>query len=260
VDPARRPIALIAASSRAAAALRAILDEWFLIHEVATPQSVLPEALHLMPDVIVASAEGQGEDFSALAHGVRGDPVLHRTPLILVAWTGDVRACLDGLAAGADDFVVAPFVPEELVTRIHRRLGRLAVHASDRSADAAFVERVLDEIDTHLHDSGYRIGDLARALGVSEAKLKRRLRALLDRCPRELVRERRLMRAARLLEDGACTAKEAGFLVGFSSAEHFSRTFRQHFGVPPSLLTSRHPTAAPDLATAHGTTPVAVPG
>ncbi len=44
----------------------------------------------------------------------------------------------------------------------------------------------------------------------------------------------RLERAGQLLRAGAGTVSEVAYGVGFKSLSHFSRRFREHYGVAPS--------------------------
>lgn len=101
-------------------------------------------------------------------------------------------------------------------------------------ASSLYLSRVIAEIDANLHDSGYRVGTLALALSTSESQLKRRLRALKGCSPVELIRQRRLEQAARLLEKGAGTISEIGYATGFNSPSYFTKCFREHYGMTPS--------------------------
>ena len=52
---------------------------------------------------------------------------------------------LDALDAGADDFVVKPFSPRELVARLHARVRRVAVPAEPAARRFEFGELTIDE-------------------------------------------------------------------------------------------------------------------
>jgi len=173
---------------------------------------------------------------ASMTRAVRTDDVLANLPVFAVSTRGDSDACLRALEAGADDFLTAPFDTVELKARMRRRLHRPEeVDLSDyRSADLAFVRRTLIEIDAHLGDADFNTQILAQGVGLSASTLKRHLRALALPGPGELIRLRRLERAAYLLRDGNCSVKETAYLVGYADPGYFSKAFREHFGVPPS--------------------------
>jgi AraC-like DNA-binding protein len=58
--------------------------------------------------------------------------------------------------------------------------------------------------------------------------------------------ELRLGEAARLLKQSKGNISEIGFAVGFQSASHFGRAFREKFGVSPSEYRSKTVPASPD--------------
>ncbi|MDN8004496.1 helix-turn-helix transcriptional regulator [Burkholderia multivorans] len=63
--------------------------------------------------------------------------------------------------------------------------------------------------------------------------------------PHQYIIENRLQAARRLIERGECDVTEAALDCGFSSASHFSATFRKRWGVSPSALKPRAATATP---------------
>lgn len=64
-----------------------------------------------------------GVDLTAYAR--RGYPQL---PVLLLTARGEVEDRLEGLDAGADDYVVKPFSPREVVARVRALLRRVGVH------------------------------------------------------------------------------------------------------------------------------------
>lgn len=102
------------------------------------------------------------------------------------------------------------------------------------SDDAAFLSNVLRTIEAHLGESQFTVDRLANAMALSRRHLTRRLRDVADETPGKLIRRMRLQRAAQLLDQRAGTVSEIAHAVGFNSASHFARAFRQHIGVSPS--------------------------
>lgn len=103
-----------------------------------------------------------------------------------------------------------------------------------RSADEVFLERVHSVIARSLHDECFNVTALAQEVGVDRSHLYRRLHALIDQSPSDLIRACRLEHAAKLLHHRTGTVSEIAHQVGFKSVAHFSHSFREHFQMPPS--------------------------
>lgn len=62
-----------------------------------------------------------------------------RTPVLMVSALSDVDARIAGLRAGGDDYLIKPFVPDELVVRVEVLLRRAAPTAETRLTVGAIV-------------------------------------------------------------------------------------------------------------------------
>ena len=67
----------------------------------------------------------------ALAQQLRAAPRTAKLPLIMVTAKGEEGDRVAGLESGADDYLVKPFSPRELVARIQAVLRRRAPHAAE---------------------------------------------------------------------------------------------------------------------------------
>jgi len=86
------------------------------------------------PDVIVSDVMMPGLDGFGLIARLRADPALAETPVLLVSARAGEEARIEGLEAGADDYLVKPFGARELLTRIDSQLMRARVRAIERAA------------------------------------------------------------------------------------------------------------------------------
>jgi transcriptional regulator GlxA family with amidase domain len=75
---------------------------------------------------------------------------------------------------------------------------------------------------------------LSAKAGLSDRQLERKLKALIDQTPNQFIRSMRLQRAKQLLEQNAGTVSEIAYRLGFNNLSHFSKNFREAFGVLPS--------------------------
>lgn len=82
----------------------------------------------------------------------------------------------------------------------------------------------------------FSVDDLARAVGFSRSQLHRKLKALVDKSPNQLIREMRLQRAKVLLDAKTGNISEIAYEVGYSNLSYFSKSFKEFFGETPSKL------------------------
>ncbi|WP_299218708.1 alpha/beta fold hydrolase [uncultured Aquimarina sp.] len=106
---------------------------------------------------------------------------------------------------------------------------RLAKHNS-------FLEKVLQNIYNHLSNDCFGVTTLCKEIGVSERQLQRKLKAITNKSPNQLISSVRLQYAKELLLDQENTVAEIAFQTGFSSPSYFSKCFKKEFAVSPSEL------------------------
>ncbi|MCV9937050.1 AraC family transcriptional regulator [Boseaceae bacterium BT-24-1] len=87
-------------------------------------------------------------------------------------------------------------------------------------------ERLADEID---------LQGLATAAGVTRFQVIRDFKKLTGSTPATFIRDRRLRRANRLIQQGASLA-DAAFAAGFADQSHLSRSFRAVHGITPGMF------------------------
>src|ERR1700677_2032509 len=89
--------------------------------------------------------------------------------------------------------------------------------------------------------ANYRVNKLAASCDVSSRQLQRFVQETLGLTPRKWMRDLRQKRALALLSD-ATSVKRVALDLGYSQTCHFSRDFKNAFGVPPSQ--ARHASLA----------------
>jgi signal transduction histidine kinase/serine phosphatase RsbU (regulator of sigma subunit) len=73
-------------------------------------------------DLVLADVMMPGLDGFGLLDAVRGDERLRRIPFVLLSARAGEEAAVEGLHAGADDYVVKPFTAQELLARVRANL------------------------------------------------------------------------------------------------------------------------------------------
>lgn len=157
----------------------------FAVHEAESAAAARSRLLEIHPDLILLDVMMPGEDGLSLTRHLvetRG------TPVILLTARGEATDRIVGLEMGADDYVVKPFEPRELVARIKSVLRRaqsgIPVSAGD-DLNYRFEGWQLDPLKQKLTDPD------GAAVPISTAEF-RMLRAFLDH-PREVLDRDRLL-------------------------------------------------------------------
>ena len=123
----------------------------------------------------------------------------------------------------------SPAIDAELYPIVEEHVRRQAAEAARRGTSLGALVRALEASPL---DSAPLLEDVAAAIGVSAATLSRRLRAQGLRW-RDLVNERRMQAAARLLLHSRREVAEIALAVGFAESASFIRRFGRHFGMTP---------------------------
>ncbi|MCB0687187.1 MAG: response regulator [Saprospiraceae bacterium] len=213
----------------------------------------LMKAMQMIPDLIITDVMMPEMDGTELCRQLRQKVETSHIPIIMLTAKADREGKMEGLEVGADDYLTKPFDHEELIVRAknliqQRRLLRRRF-ASDvifkpnevasNSIDEAFLTNVLQVIEKNMEDPSFSVEDLAKDVSLSRSQLHRKLKALADQSPNELIRSFRLQRAHDLLLNNAGNMSEVAYQVGFNSLSYFSKCFKDQFGLAPSEILSK---------------------
>ena len=84
----------------------------------------LEKAQQDAPDVVVLDAMMPKADGLEVLARIKGDPALSDTPVIMLTARKGQKDIVSALDKGADDYLVKPFIPEELLARLARLIAR----------------------------------------------------------------------------------------------------------------------------------------
>lgn len=184
---------------------------------------------------------------------IKSDLELSHLPCILLTAKNTLQARLQGLELGADVYIEKPFSPKHLKMQIASLLANRnkiknyfanspAVHLKTiayTKADERFLETVNQIIEEHLQEQELDVDRLARYMNMSRTTFYRKINAISNLTPNDLINITRLKKAAALMGDGF-NINEASDLVGYNSPKIFSKNFEKQFGMMPSEYIHEH--------------------
>jgi CheY-like chemotaxis protein len=236
------------------------LDPVGAVIQAADGAEALERAGELLPDLVVTDARMRDLDGFELCRRLQSDERTSHIPIVMLTVMTSVERRLEGIEAGADAYLEKPVDGRELRARVtgllakrdtlrERFRARVVVKPSEVSArpvDQLFFEKVMSTIEARMGEADFSVSELADEMAMSTSQLTRKLRALIDQAPGQLIRSVRLQRAADLVAAGAGNISTIAYRVGFSDQAHFTRTFKRHMGMTPSEY--RRDSAAADSA------------
>ena len=205
------------------------------------------KARHAQPDIIISDVMMPYKDGYGLTQTLKTDILTSHIPIILLTAKVGQMDKLEGLSAGADAYLTKPVDFNELEIRIEnliklrkelrtRFAENLQIHPSEvsvNSVDVDFMEKLTAIIETNISNENFSVEEMSQEIGLSSRQLNRKLVALINKTPAELLKSIRLQRAADLLSQDAGTIADIAFQTGFRSAAYFSTSFKNHFGKTP---------------------------
>ncbi|MFX0555471.1 ATP-binding protein [Maribacter sp. CXY002] len=205
-------------------------------------------AMAEIPDVIISDVMMPKKNGFELCNTVKTDSKTSHIPIILLTAKAGQDNKMEGLYQGADAYLTKPFAPDELLVRIKNLIGLrqklwekvketdglLVDELQLNSMEDEFLRKVFKVINENLEDASFSVELLASTVGFSRAQLHRKLKALINKSPNQLISEIRLNTAYQLLQNKTGNVSEIAYTVGFSNLSYFAKTFKEKFGTSPS--------------------------
>ena len=217
---------------------------------VSGPREAMEVVRSVAPDLILMDM-----NFTLSTTGEEGLTLLRQvkifrpeTPVILMTARSMVVHIKEGFQAGADDYVIKPFSMDVLRIRIQsllqsreqlkklygKRFSPEVVGVSVSSADERFSQKLYEIIEKNISDQNLGIEMLCDQIGISRANLYRKIKAISELSPTELIRNKRLEVALRYLKETNMSVSEVATLLGFNSHSYFSNSFKAFYGFTPT--------------------------
>jgi PAS domain S-box-containing protein len=117
--------------------LHRLLSERYTVEVVANGAAALAAAHARPPDLVLSDVMMPELDGFGLLHALRQDTRTRAIPIILLSARAGEEATIEGLEAGADDYLIKPFSAREVLARVasHLEIARLRQEALMRAQE-----------------------------------------------------------------------------------------------------------------------------
>src|SRR4029077_12612824 len=113
--------------------LTRLLSERYDVVSVADGNLALESVRQKAPDLVLSDIMMPNLDGFGLLQGLRSNPETNTIPVILLSARAGEESRVEGIDAGADDYLVKPFSARELLARVqtHLELARVRQESSE---------------------------------------------------------------------------------------------------------------------------------
>lgn len=220
------------------------------------------EALHVLehaetlPQLVISDVMMPIMDGFTLLEKIKADERFRKIPVIMLTARTDIQDKLHALRIGVDDYLVKPFITEELIARVSNLLERYKarnnrqwVQAEETEAiktieeeettpppvSSNWLKNLEDEISGYLdRQEQFTLDALAEKILLSKRQLQRNIKEETGLTANNYIKEIRLHRARHYLENKTfSTLNEVSFAVGFNDPHYFSSIFSERYGKKP---------------------------
>ncbi|MCH5224905.1 MAG: substrate-binding domain-containing protein [Muribaculaceae bacterium] len=222
-----------------------------------------------VPDIIVCDVMMPGMDGMECCSKLKSEPLTSHIPVMMLTACSQDEQRVQGLDSGADAYMSKPFSSAVMKAQVkslianRKRIKDLfaegkktspegqtssaAISQKGASGQAApsnaltpgdidndFYNRFLSIFEKKMADPNLSVETIASEMGFERTQLYRKIKAITNYSPVELMRRLRLQKARNLLKSSEKSISEICYEVGFSTPAYFSKCYRDQFGETPS--------------------------
>ncbi|MCB9283575.1 MAG: response regulator [Lewinellaceae bacterium] len=235
--------------------LKSCLTDQYQVEVAYNGRIGIEKALEQVPDLVISDVMMPEKDGFEVCDTLKNDERTSHIPIVLLTAKADNASRIAGLRRGAEVYLSKPFDKEELLVQLKMMLDRqrrVAAYFSRKlrggvevqdpdpetvetiQIEDAFIQKVRQIIEAHYADENFALPQLCQKIGMSRSQLFRKMTTLIQTSPSDFIRSYRLEKAKKLLETTELNVSEVAWQVGYKDLAHFSRSFQEAFGVPPS--------------------------
>ncbi len=216
-------------------------------------------AAKYVPDLIICDVMMPVMDGLECCRIIKDEVSTSHIPVLMLTACSMDEQRARGYDSGADGYLSKPFNSAVLKSRCRnlienrKRIKNLwssngggDVTAKERNAsvlvndvDSEFYSKVLDIMKKEMGNPDLNVDTLASMMGLGQSQFYRKIKALTNYSPVELLRNLRLKQAREMLTTTEKTIGEIAYEVGFSSPAYFTRCYREAFDETPTELRER---------------------
>lgn len=214
------------------------------------------------PDLILTDLMMPVMNGFELVEKVKAQDKWRQIPIITLTARSEMTDKLQALRIGVDDYLIKPFLAEELKLRIEHLLknsesrqvfqeeiiektaattpiidnnSTIKKPAPFSMEDEEWLKSLEAIVNKEVSNVNFNVTQLCLEMAVSSSQLYQKLKKFTGLTPKQYIDQIRYAKARKMLEMRVYgSIKRISYEVGFKDEKHFSRNFKKRFGIYPS--------------------------
>ena len=223
------------------------LSEFYNVQTASNGKEALKILRKATVDIVVTDVMMPEMDGYELCKKIKSDPRISFIPVILLTAQNSDEHQIEGLKAGAIEFISKPFNFEILISGIESALKfRNQVKDFEHmlkpeleevdivSQDKELLAKAVQFVEANISNSSLSVEDLSRELAYSRGHFYQKLLKITGQTPIDFIRDIRMKRASELLSKSELNVSEVAYKVGYNNPKLFSKYFKKKYNSYPS--------------------------
>ena len=229
--------------------IKSILSNTFQVILACDGEQGIDMAIHYIPDLIVSDIMMPKRDGISMVKELRNNEKTNHIPTILLTSLDKESQIVEGYNLGVEDYITKPFSAKILIKKIQNILlsreklwelynttNDINIYKKKLSGNPwkeKFIENISGVIMNHISETEFSIEVLASDLNMSVNQLFRKVKAIMNTTPYNVILQIRMTQATLLLQESDLNISEIAFRVGYQELSNFSRAFKKFHGKSP---------------------------
>lgn len=232
-----------------------LMSDTYNIITASNGSEGIRKAVRYVPDLIICDVMMPVMDGLECCRRLKDEVTTSHIPVLMLTACSMDEQRIQGYDSGADGYLSKPFSSDVLLSRCkslianRKRIKELwlkDVPASEKIAatspalkdvkdiDNDFYNRFIEIFKAEMGNAELGIEEIASKMGLERTQFYRKIKALTNFAPVELMRNLRLKQAQHLIKTTDMSMSEIAYEVGFSAPAYFTRCYREAYGETPT--------------------------
>ena len=228
--------------------LKNTFSEYVTVDIIDNGGKGIEKAIEGSPDLIICDVMLPEKDGFEITKELKSNFQTSHIPIILLTACSSLEDHLEGIKCGADYYITKPFsikfLSSVVINLIQQREALKEKYSknsllsttllSNTDADKNFIDSIEQILDKNYADSSFSVDQFASSAQLSRTLFYKKIKGITGNTPNNLIKTKRLNKAAELLLTENYNVSEIAYMVGYDDPFYFSKLFKTHFKCSPS--------------------------